>query len=465
MSNKQIGVVIEHGPQSWSILQQHEGVASIELSGSWATNEETLTGAQVYSRVVREDSSETVVGWTIAVMEDNQAWKVRLERVPAGGLYRIETCLQINGNQELEWALRGDMIHHVGVGDLWVIAGQSNAAGYGKGPVNDAPEMGIHLLRNSGKWDLATHPFNESTQTIHIENRETANPGHSPFLAFARILKRETGYPVGLIQTALGGSPLKAWNPEEEGTLYRNMLSIVQSAGGSVRGVVWYQGCSDANPDESVTYAKRFGTMVSHWRQDLGVADLPFITVQLNRHTGVNPTLEENKSWGTVREAQRAVAKEIPHVTVVPAIDCPLSDEIHNSPAGNLLIGERMARAALATIYGRNVHYQAPEISRAQVIVKAEGELTVELEFNNVGGYLVSIGPNEQVFTIEDEDGFVEPLHWRISGRNTIQLTLGRAIKGQAYVHGGYERDPAKHYPLDSLTYLPLLSFYKVSIE
>jgi sialate O-acetylesterase len=40
---------------------------------------------------------------------------------PGRGLYRVETCLQINGNEVTEWAIRGDMIHHVGVGDLWVI--------------------------------------------------------------------------------------------------------------------------------------------------------------------------------------------------------------------------------------------------------------------------------------------------------------------------------------------------------
>lgn len=42
-----------------------------------------------------------------------------------GGLYRIETCMNhAETNGAIEWATRGDMIHHVGVGDLYVIAGQ-----------------------------------------------------------------------------------------------------------------------------------------------------------------------------------------------------------------------------------------------------------------------------------------------------------------------------------------------------
>ncbi|MCD9024933.1 sialate O-acetylesterase [Cohnella silvisoli] len=464
MGNEQIGVMIKQGPQSWSIIQQHNGAASVELAGIWSMKDK-VAAAQVCVRVVREDSAETVRDWALATMGEGQTWSVRLEQVPAGGLYRIETCLQIDGNREIEWGIRGDMVHHVGVGDLWIIAGQSNAAGYGKGPINDAPEMGIHLFRNNGQWDLATHPFNESTNTLHIENRETANPGHSPFLAFARLVKRETGYPIGLVQTALGGSPLRAWNPEEEGTLYRNLLNIVKAAGGSVKGVLWYQGCSDCNPDESNTYAERFGVMVAGLRRDLKDAILPFMTVQLNRHTAFNATLEDNRSWGTVREQQRTAARTIPHVTLIPAIDCSLSDEIHNSPAGNLLIGERMARAALATVYGKEIHYNAPEISEARIVTDEAGKQTLEVVYDHVGGYLLSIGPNQPVFTLEDEEGSVQVLEWSISGKNTIRVTPERPLKGQAYVNGGYERNPAAYFPLDSLTYMPPLAFYRFPVK
>jgi len=462
MENVQIGVILKKGPQPWAIVQQKDGKAEIGLSGIWHT-EEKVSGAQVYARIVREETAETVTDWIAATMEEGRAWSVKMEGVPAGGLYRIETSLQVNGNPALEWAMRGDMIHHVGVGDLWIIAGQSNAAGYGKGPVNDPPEPGIHLFRNSNRWDLATHPFNESTNTMHAENRETANPGHSPFLAFARILKRELGYPIGLVQTALGGSPLQAWNPNEEGLLYRNMLNIAREAGGSARGVVWYQGCSDCYPGMSETYADRFGEMVARWRRDLGDPELPFATVQLNRCTSP-ATEEDDRAWSQVREHQRAAANAIPHATVIPAIDCPLSDEIHNSPAGNLLIGERMARAVLADVYGRAIHARAPEISEARRVAGAEGKSAVELTFDHVGGYLVSIGPKEPAFAIEDEEGAVQVEGWSISGNRAIVVHLARELRGQAYAHGGYGRNPAVYYPVDSLTYMPTLAFYRFPV-
>ncbi|MFC4600108.1 sialate O-acetylesterase [Cohnella hongkongensis] len=464
MDKKQIGAIVNKGPQDWAIVQQRNGTADIVLAGRWHMDE-PVREAQAYARVVREDSAETVVGWTKAEMAENRSWSVRLNGVKAGGLYRIETCLQVDGNPAMEWAIRGDMIHHVGVGDLWLIAGQSNAAGYGKGPVNDPPELGVHLLRNSGRWDLASHPFNESTNTLHIENRETANPGHSPFLAFAKLLKRELGYPIGLVQTALGGSPLKAWNPLEDGTLYRNMLSVVRDAGGSAKGVVWYQGCSDCYPGDCETYAARFRQMVEQWRADLGEPALPFVTVQLNRYTKGGGTEEDDRAWGLVREQQRVAARDIPNVTVVPAIDSPLSDEIHNSPAGNLIIGERTARAALASVYGRDVHFRAPEIAGASYVAADAGGPAVELKYDHVGGYLVSIGPNHPVFTVEDEDGRAPIEEWSISGRSGIRIRLARPLRGQAFVHGGFERNPAPYFPLDSLTYMPPLSFYQYPIR
>lgn len=461
-----IGVMIEEGPQAWEIVQQRGGSAAIALGGSWKLPDGGGAKGQVYARVVREDSGEEVVTWTPAETDPSAGtWRLRLERVPAGGLYRLETSLQADGNTAMEWNVRGDMIHHWGVGDLWVIAGQSNAAGYGKGPVVDPPEFGVHLLRNSGRWDLATHPFNESTRTIHTENRETANPGHSPFLAFARLVKRETGWPIGLVQTALGGSPLSKWNPAEDGELYRMMRGVVESVGGSVRGVLWYQGCSDCSPELSATYLDRFRHMVDSWRADFGDEALPVLTVQLNRFTGADTTSEDDASWGTVREQQRRAAREIPHVTVIPAIDCPLSDEIHNSPAGNLLIGERMARAALAAVYGQDVHFRAPEIREARYIPADDaGTPSIELQFEHVKGYLLPTGQLNRLFTVQDAEGTADIAACTISGPASVTLKLARRLHGQAYVHGAFERNPIAYLPLDSATYMPLLAFYKFPV-
>ena len=345
---KNLGALITTGPDNWQILQrQSDGTATAVLRGSWHC-EEPLEDPIVKTRVVLEETGETILPWTSAICEGDHAWSSRLT-LPQGGLYRIETCLSHAGQPAVEWSIRGDMIHHVGVGDVFVIAGQSNSAGYGKDPVSDPPEIGIHLLANDMRWHLATHPFNESTGTMHPANREGGNPGHSPWLAFAKRVRKQTGVPVGLVQSALGGSPLSAWNPSEDGVLFRNLLSILaempaEPGQRKCCGVLWYQGCSDTGEGARDTYLARFGQFVEALRTDLDDPSLPFMTVQIGRCTGgLDPATD--RGWALVREAQRQAAHQMANVRCVPALDLPLSDDIHISSAGNLVLGERVARA------------------------------------------------------------------------------------------------------------------------
>jgi sialate O-acetylesterase len=459
------GVIIEQGPQPWAIIQQVKGKASVQLSGSWTLQELVkYETAQVYVRWVKEVDSSVVMPWQQAKMLDDQRWEVTVHSVPAGGLYRIETCLQLDSPTLQMWPFRGDTIHHLGIGDIWVIAGQSNSAGYGKGPFIDHPQLGVHLLRNRGKWDLATHPFNESTDTIRPLNRDFTNPAHSPYLVFGKMIANYTGMPVGFLPTALGGSALRKWNPDEEGDLYRNMMEVIASAGGQVKGVLWYQGESDCNLEEAESYLRRFHNMVHHLRQDLKNPELPILTVQLNRLTDIGREDDaNNRSWGMIRETQRQAAEQISDVYVVPTLDCPLSDEIHNSPAGNMLIGERLANTALTYVYKNGQSFHAPNFISAVYHIDAEKH-QVSVRFSHVQGHLFTMDPTHCACRIEDDQGEIELKAWPFVGKDTIELELARAIQGEAFIHGAYEANPVYHLPTDSATYMPMLAFYKQPI-
>lgn len=464
---KPFGVQIVEGPQHWAIVQQEQGFGTLSLQGiASAKLENTAEHACVYACVVKEDGSGAVVPWRRCLMGDGMEWSVTFTNIPVGGLYRIETCLRMDDEQPMELATRGDMIHHVAIGDIWVIAGQSNAAGYGKGPVCDPPEMGIHLLRHCGRWDLATHPFNESTRTVQGWNGEPVNPGHSPYLAFARLIKKETGMPIGFLQTALGGSPLRRWDPEEDGDLYRNMMDVIHAAGGKVRGILWYQGCSDCDQANAPTYFERFARVVDRWRNDLENDELPVLTVQLNRYSYFPEEEEGNRCWGVVRDAQRLAAKRLENVYVVPALDCPLSDHIHNSPAGNLIIGERLARSALANLYGKpSLPYLAPDIAQASFgRTTSDGKTSIVLKFANVIGELFAMGPADVVFSIDDDRGLLPIKKWTIQPGGKVELEPPRPVEGKAVVHGAFEANPAAALPIDTGTYLPMLSFYNVKV-
>ncbi|HEY5585888.1 MAG TPA: sialate O-acetylesterase [Ruminiclostridium sp.] len=455
-----IGALIENGPMDWQIIQQVNGKTDIYLAGSWASEEES-SQLKVFVRIVREDTGAVVIPWQTCEELEERKWKTTIRDVPSGGLYRIESCLTRSDNNAIEWNTRGDMIHHVGVGDLYVIAGQSNSAGYGKDFIFDPPEIGIHLLKNSGKWDLASHPMNESTGTIHEDNREGANPGHSPYLSFARQLKRELGYPIGLVQAALGGSPLSAWNPEEDGILYRNMMNIINSQGNMIKGILWYQGCSDTTEGLSDSYLDRFESMVSHLRGELKDVNLPILTVQLNRM--VSPSTEiADRCWGKVREAQRQAANKINKVFVVPSTDCALSDFIHNSSSANLVLGERLAGIALRHIYGRSTGFQAPDLAEARKVDKDR----ISLIFNHVNNrlYTFEVSADALAISVQDDDGFAQIRSYEIENENTLTITLDRELKGRCQVHGAYEQNPKHAVPIDYASHIPILSFYGVYV-
>jgi hypothetical protein len=457
-----IGAMITSGAADWQIFQRDEhGWGQLALTGRWVSPEP----GTVEGRLVNQDTATPVsqdLDWQPAETQVDGTWALTLARVPAGGLYRLETRFHRASNPAGEWSDRGDMRHYLGVGDLWVIAGQSNSAGYGRGPVYDPPELGLHLFRNSMQWALATHPLNDSTGTQHTVNREGANPGHAPYLHFARLLKRELGCPIGLVQTSLGGSPLAQWNPngpEPLGELGRNMLRCVQAAGGRVKGVLWYQGESDCNVDAG-SYLERFGQAVASWRGALGQPDLAVITVQLNR---VNEPAngDNDRAWSLIREAQRQAAHTIPHVGVVPAFDLPLSDFIHNSPAGNMLLGERMARSALGAVYGQSTQYLPPDL---QAAVAAPDGRRVDLNFVPVTSRMDNVDPTANSFIVEDGLGRVPITQVVYPGGPVVQLVLERALSGPAVVHGGYGVTPAS-VPIDAERFIPMLGFYQAPVS
>lgn len=227
-----IGVIIEKGASDWQIFQQENGYAKVTLEGHYVRKHDPekeegyAKVPNVFVMVSKEENGEPVIWWRKCEISGAH-WQTELD-IPAGGPYTIHTSLsEGEADRWSEWNTRGDIIQHVGVGDLYVIAGQSNSSGYGKDFITDPPELGVHVYKNNGRWTLAAHPLQDSTGADGKPNLDASNTGHSLYLSFAKYLKHDLGYPIGLIQTSQGGSPLSAWNPGQDGRLYRNMIQCI----------------------------------------------------------------------------------------------------------------------------------------------------------------------------------------------------------------------------------------------
>ena len=465
---KTFGVIIEKGPMNWQVLQQKGGSADISLEGSVYLNPEYICldsekehPLQVFVRLFDESDNRILKDGMKAEMEEDGHWRCIIKSVPAGGPYRIETCMWNDpGEQLLEWSTRGDIRHHICVGDVFFIAGQSNAVGYGRDFVYDPPELGIHMMRENGQWDLASHPLHDCTDTIFPVHLDGANPGHSPFLAFARTLKRIQKWPVGLIMGAKGGCMLERWNPMEDGRYYRNMLEMIRYQGGSVRAVLWCQGCGDTEYEETASsYKRRLKNVILQSRADLGDPLLPWFLLQINKTT--SPAPESHTRWGTVREQQRQAAGEIPHVYLIPTIDGMPSDSIHNNCFSNIMIGERLAKAVAVELYGDRRQPLAPALISAAA---DSDRMCVVLTFTNVRGGLCSHSDQIIPFTILDQNGNELQIRRIEYGKNTITLSMAAPLPPEATAACLWQADAMGAALFDEASRIPVVPFYDVEI-
>ena len=134
--DEEYGCIIDEGAQDWQIFQQDEdGYAKICLCGR-CVSRFNRKSFNAFIRIVNEADGMPVLNWCKCETENNH-WKAEL-RVRRGGTYRIETCMD-ESEKCHNFSVRGDVIHHIGVGDVYVIAGQSNAVGYGKDYITDLP--------------------------------------------------------------------------------------------------------------------------------------------------------------------------------------------------------------------------------------------------------------------------------------------------------------------------------------
>lgn len=459
------GVFIEKGLSDWQIVQHRNKKAEISLSGTWvvpnAAIKQGVEDARPMARVLSEEDNSQIIPWTYTESEKDEDlvsgfWSITLT-IPAGGLYRIETGLETKGTAPgVQWIFRGDTRLHIGVGDVFIIGGQSNAAGYGKDTAFDPPDLNVHLYRNRHAWDLASHPMNESAFGAAAKNAEMGVSGTSPYLSFGKNFRKFSHYPVGLVATAMGGQAMKRWNTEG-GKLYVNMIEQAKACGGDFAGVLWYQGCSDTDEKNADSYKEKLYSMIKGFRKELGY-DIPFFTFQLNREIGGH----NDPGWGIVREAQRMAAKELPDVYVLPTIDCSLSDSIHNNAHACVQLGERMARLC------GHVLYDGPEFFAPEIVSAVCKDTEVTLSFANMQrGFVIQSALSENIgFTFTDDEGEIpfERAHFSQDEKNTMTITLERKPVGSCSVSFGWQANPTHTPPLDEITYLPLLSFYQFPV-
>jgi len=185
---------------------------------------------------------------------------------------------------------------------IFVLAGQSNMAGRGEvGDIDRTPHPRVYALNANDEWEVATDP-------VHFD--KPARVGVGPGLAFAKeIAERNPDIRVGLVPTAVGGSPIESWTPggvHKQTGLHPwddavHRIAVARQAG-DIKAVLWHQGEGDSSPVRAPLYKDRLHDLIRRFRDVAGDERLPFIVGQLGQF----------KEWSDGRKLVNSVHESVP---------------------------------------------------------------------------------------------------------------------------------------------------------
>ena len=357
-----------------------------------------------------------------ATAGEDGRWRAVLDPLEAGGPF------ELRANE----AAARDVL----VGEVWICSGQSNMewplawASDARREIAAAALPRIRLFkvpRVSGEDPLLEITAGRDIEDKPLEPGWTAcTPASATLFSavgyhFGRELEATLDVPIGLIQSAWGGTPAEAWttwprfstDPALEpsrmrfdlagysapSVLYNGMIAPLVPC--AFRGVIWYQG--EANVPYASQYRALFRAMIESWREAWGRDDMPFLLVQLAAFLPRRSQPAESQ-WAELREAQ-AQALALEHVGMACTIDIGAPDNIH--PGNKREVGRRLALIARASVYGEpGLVYSGPTFAGMSV----EGS-AVRVRFDHAEGLAASGDAAREAlrgFALAGEDR-----HWR----------------------------------------------------
>ena len=233
-------------------------------------------------------------------------------KIPSGGWHRLE--IREGGNSG-----RRSQVVQFGVGEIFVVAGQSNSGNYGE--VKQSTKTGLVSAFDfdNKKWQLAIDP-----------QPGAGGRGGSIMPLLGDALSRKLNLPIGIIAYGQGGTSVREWLPqgskfpnpptvenkvrkindgewESLGKIYPGFIERMKPFGKNGFGaVLWHQGESDANqkdPTRTLSgplYEKFLTQLILKTREDLEW-DVPWFVAQATYH------VPGDESDPNIRAAQAAL--------------------------------------------------------------------------------------------------------------------------------------------------------------
>jgi|WetSurMetagenome_2_1015567.scaffolds.fasta_scaffold00004_125 sialate O-acetylesterase len=190
------------------------------------------TDARIWGKAAPGQKITVTPEWGAAVNakagEDGK-WLVEVKTPEAGGPYTMK----------IECSDTAFVVNNILIGEVWLCSGQSNMempmAGWppvdtimhSARSIAEASLPGIRLFNVQRK--VSGVPLEECTGSWQVCSPETLKPFSATAFFFGRKLNKELGIPVGLIESAWGGTPSEAWTSAE---VLRNAGEFVNELSG-----------------------------------------------------------------------------------------------------------------------------------------------------------------------------------------------------------------------------------------
>ena len=160
------------------------------------------------------------------------------------------------------------------------------------------------------------------------------------------------------------------------GSLFNGMIAPLASY--ALRGVIWYQG--ESNAGRAYEYRALLPALIRSWREAWNQGDFPFLIVQLPEF-GPRREQPSESAWAELREAQFLTVKNTPDTGLVVAMGLGEAGNVH--PNRKAEVAGRLALWALGTTYGRPGEFSGPLFDSARIEPGA-----IRLRFRHTGGGL-----------------------------------------------------------------------------
>lgn len=222
--------------------------------------------------------------------------------------------------------------------------------------------------------------------------------------------------------------PMGPYNINRPAGLYRTMLSGLISF--SIKGVLWYQGESDAG-EYAFMYDRLLTGLIEHWRRAWN-DNFPFLIVQL---APFGVWLDcDSKDYTTVREKQAVVAENVPGVYMAGIMDLGSYYDIH--PKEKMEVGRRLALLARGHVYGeKELLCDAPKAVRADRLHDG----LIRITFSHADGLFSDGGKSDWNIRIGEQDVLPENI---VIEDDCVLLTLPDAVSdihAPSYVSLGWK--------------------------